>query len=99
MRRGFGVVVVIGALVGLGTGAAPPVVAPGKLTDQQTEFLARAASRIRSLTEAGRFAAAEKLQREVLQVRQFALGRNHWQARDAALDLERWARLAGLSEK
>src|SRR5262249_12416242 len=94
-KRGW--LVVLGLVAWPAWGAAPPVPS-GKLTAAQQKRLGRLAQDLDKATHAGRVRGALGLGREAEALRRRWQGARHWRTIDARYAIERWERLARLSE-
>src|SRR5262245_9720631 len=91
MRRGVGLFVLLACSTAWA--AAPPVKGAGRFTKQEIAWLKQARQDVPAHAEAGRFAEAEKVVKQALELCERTLGRDHWQTTGVRLELERWQRL------
>ena len=90
-------VVLLGLAALPGWGAAPPA-PPGQLPAAQQKRLDQLGQELTQAAHAGTMGEALRLAREVEALRRRWQGVRHWQTIDAGYAMERWGRLARLSE-
>jgi CHAT domain-containing protein/Tfp pilus assembly protein PilF len=94
MRRCIGVLVLLAC--GAVWAAAPPVKGARGFTDQQKAWILKSNREMAEHDAAGRFAEAEKVAREQVELRAFVQGPHYWQTREVRRRVEEYARLAKL---
>ena len=92
-----GLVVLLGLGALPGWGAAPPA-PPGELPAAQQKRLDQLGQELTQAAHAGAMGEALRLAKEVEALRRRWQGARHWQTIDAGYAIERWERLARLSE-
>ena len=94
----IGLLLVLAWLAALTARSAAPPVPSGKLTAAQEKQLVQLNQELAQAAYTGKMAEALRLAREVAQLRRRWQGASHWQARTADHAIERWVRLARLSD-